>query len=203
MKVKELGTSKNSKTSFVVYPKVAGLPRRYAPRNDGRGVFRGSQLTKAALLVATLAICAQIIIPTGLVPFNLSLLAIFLIGALLTPTYAALSIITYLLLGIIGLPIFAGLSSGLGAILGPTGGYLISYLPMVLVISLLSKRNLILSLLLSIIICHTLGVLWLSYSRQIPIWSAFIVGSLEFLPFDFLKAAIALWLITKKERKPH
>ena len=35
--------------------------------------------------------------------------------------------IIYLALGAIGLPVFAGGSSGIGALLGPTGGYLLSY----------------------------------------------------------------------------
>ena len=158
------------------------------------------ELTYAAILIATLSICAQIVIPTGLVPFNLSLLAVFLIGTLLSPTLAALSIITYLLLGIIGLPIFAGFGSGFGAILGPTGGYLISYIPMVLVISLLAKENLILGILISIIICHVCGFLWLSYSRDIPVWTAFLIGSLKFLPFDLIKGLIAFLLIKKLDR---
>ena len=39
---KARGTSKNSKASFGACSKVAGLPRRYASRNDERGVFRGA-----------------------------------------------------------------------------------------------------------------------------------------------------------------
>src|SRR3989338_3067524 len=83
----------------------------------------------AALFAAFTAAVAwfRIPLPFTPVPITLQTLAVLLSGAMLGPYYGALSMIIYLALGAIGLPVFAGGSSGIGALLGPTGGYLLSY----------------------------------------------------------------------------
>lgn len=69
----------------------------------------------------------KIPLPFTPVPITLQTLMVLLSGAMLGSSYGALAMIIYLLLGAIGLPVFSGGSSGLGALLGPTGGYLLSY----------------------------------------------------------------------------
>lgn len=83
----------------------------------------------AALFAAFTAAVAwfKIPLPFTPVPITLQTLAVLLSGAMLGPYYGALSMIVYLALGALGLPVFAGGSSGIGALLGPTGGYLFSY----------------------------------------------------------------------------
>ena len=43
------------------------------------------------------------------------------------------SYLIYLLIGIAGLPVFSGFSSGFAKLLGPTGGYLIGFIPMAII----------------------------------------------------------------------
>lgn len=83
----------------------------------------------AALFAALTAAVAwfKIPLPFTPVPITLQTLVVLLSGAMLGAYYGALSMIIYLVLGAIGLPVFAGGSSGIGALLGPTGGYLFSY----------------------------------------------------------------------------
>ena len=83
----------------------------------------------AALFAALTGAVAwfKIPLPFTPVPITLQTLMVLLSGAMLGAYYGALSMIIYLLLGAIGLPVFAGGSSGVGALLGPTGGYLFSY----------------------------------------------------------------------------
>jgi biotin transporter BioY len=83
----------------------------------------------AALFAALTAAVAwfKIPLPFTPVPITLQTLAVLLSGVMLGSYYGALSMIIYLLLGAIGLPVFAGGGSGIGALLGPTGGYLFSY----------------------------------------------------------------------------
>ncbi len=69
----------------------------------------------------------RIPLPFTPVPITLQTLMVLISGAMLGPYYGALSMIIYLMLGAIGLPVFAGGSSGVAALLGPTGGYLLSY----------------------------------------------------------------------------
>jgi biotin transport system substrate-specific component len=66
-------------------------------------------------------------LPFTPVPITLQTLMVLLSGAMLGSYYGGLAMIIYLLLGAIGLPVFAGGSSGIGVLLGPTGGYLLSY----------------------------------------------------------------------------
>ena len=83
----------------------------------------------AALFAALTGAVAwfRIPLPFTPVPITLQTLMVLFSGAMLGPIYGALSMIVYLLLGAIGLPVFAGGSSGVGALLGPSGGYLFSY----------------------------------------------------------------------------
>ena len=86
-------------------------------------------LVFAALFAALTAAVSPLKIPLGFtpVPITLQTLVVLMSGAMLGPTYGALAMILYVVVGILGLPVFAGGGSGIGAILGPTGGYLISY----------------------------------------------------------------------------
>lgn len=83
----------------------------------------------SALFAAFTAAIAPVKIPLGFtpVPITLQTLAVLLSGAVLGPYYGALSMILYIAVGALGLPVFAGGSSGIGVLFGPTGGYLFSY----------------------------------------------------------------------------
>src|SRR5215207_3565682 len=84
-------------------------------------------MTRTALMAAVTAVAAQIAIPLEPVPFTLQVLAVILSGLLLGPRYGALAQAIYVLVGAVGVPVFAQFSGGLGVVLGPTGGYLVSY----------------------------------------------------------------------------
>ena len=83
----------------------------------------------AALFAALTGAVAwfKIPLPFTPVPITLQTLMVLLSGAMLGAYYGALAMVLYLTVGSIGLPVFAGGSSGVGALLGPTGGYLFSY----------------------------------------------------------------------------
>ena len=73
------------------------------------------------------ALAAQIAIPIGPVPITMQTFAVTLTGALLGSRLGAAALIAYLIEGAAGLPFFAGGGAGLGVLLGPTGGYLVSF----------------------------------------------------------------------------
>ncbi len=93
------------------------------------------QLITVSLMAAFIAVGAFVIIPVGPVPVSLQTFFVLLTGLLLSPRWAVAAVGLYLFAGIIGLPVFAGGTSGIGRIAGPTGGYLISALPAVWVAS--------------------------------------------------------------------
>src|SRR6478735_2827010 len=73
------------------------------------------------------ALAAQIAIPIGPVPITMQTFAVTLTGALLGSRLGAAALIAYLIEGASGLPFFAHGGAGFGYLLGPTGGYLISF----------------------------------------------------------------------------
>ena len=83
----------------------------------------------AALFASITGAIAWFTIPLPFtpVPINTQTLMVLLSGAMLGGEYGALAMLLYLLLGVIGLPVFAGGASGIGVLLGTTGGYLLSY----------------------------------------------------------------------------
>lgn len=155
-------------------------------------------LTRMALMTAITCVLSIITLPLGPVPLTLSVLAVFLVGALLPPLQAMITLWAYVLLGLAGLPVYAGMASGLGVVLGPTGGYLLSYPFMALVFSLMCRRRVlwqsILGIPLAIVLCHGVGSLWYSAVTHVPLAQTFAACSLPFLLPDLLKGAAALLL---------
>src|SRR5215207_7696744 len=95
---------------------------------DERGTSLSvAMMTRVALMAAVTAVAAQITVPIEPVPFTFQVLAVILSGLLLGPRYGALAQAVYVLVGAVGVPVFSGFAGGLGVILGPTGGYLVSY----------------------------------------------------------------------------
>src|SRR3989344_6465707 len=97
----------------------------------------------AALFAALTGAVAwfKIPLPFTPVPITLQTLMVLLSGAMLGPYYGTLSMIIYLILGVIGLPVFAGGSSGVAALFGPTGGYLFSYPVAAFVVGLFAAKS--------------------------------------------------------------
>ena len=89
--------------------------------------MKAHHLASTGFMTALTAVCAWISIP-GPVPFTLQTFAVFLAPGLLGGRLGAAAVGGYLLLGAFGLPVFAGFSGGIGALLGPTGGFLLGFL---------------------------------------------------------------------------
>ena len=98
-------------------------------------------LTRAALLAAVMCILAPISIPIGPVPITLGVFAVMLAGTILNWKEAGTAVLVYLLLGVIGLPVFSSGKSGPAVLVGPTGGYLWTFLIMAIIIALFSEKD--------------------------------------------------------------
>lgn len=88
-----------------------------------------------------LAISAQITIPIQPVPVTLQTFAVLLIGMAFGPKMGTTIILAYLVEGILGLPVFADFSWGLPILLGPTGGYLLGFIPAAFVAGYLLQKG--------------------------------------------------------------
>src|SRR6478752_9826029 len=129
----------------------------------------------AVLFVAVLTIvAAQISIPLPFtpVPFTLQPMVVLLGGAALGARLGMSSQILYLALGLAGLPVFAAspvLPQGLARLLGPTGGYLMSYPFAAFVAGYLAERGFdrryltsVLAMGAGLAIIFASGVLWMA-----------------------------------------
>lgn len=158
------------------------------------------QLTLSALMCALIAVCAQVIIPLPPVPLSLSLLAVYIAGALLGPVWGASAAGSYVLLGAAGMPVYAGFSGGVSVLLGPTGGFLLGYVFCAAVSGAIarrlgfSRRALWIAMLIGTACCYLTGTLWFcAVTGSVPA-AAFSACVLPFLPGDALKIALAVSL---------
>ena len=93
-----------------------------------------------AIGAAIIVIGSYISLTVLTVPFTLQTLAIFAVLMTTGGKRGTVSIFCYLLLGTIGLPVFAGFKGGFASILGPTGGFLIGFIPMGLIYLVLADK---------------------------------------------------------------
>ncbi len=156
--------------------------------------MKTKDLTLIAVFTAVMVIFAQISIPIQPVPITLSIFAVFLSTLLLGWRRGTIVQIIYVLLGICGAPVFQGFTGGAAKVVGPTGGYIMSYIVMALVMGLLvDKLNikkplaLMLVLLAGLAICYTLGTLWLIMITKMTLAKAVSVAVLPFIPLDLTK----------------
>ncbi len=160
-------------------------------------------LVMTGMFTAILVVMAQITIPTHPIPFTLSLFAVFLIGALLSPRYAFLSVIVYLLLGAFGVPVFSKMNGGIGYLTKSTGGYLMAYPIMAFITSLFYKYSkkfkvpaLACGMLISLFLCYLLGTLWFTKVSGMEFNDAIKACVYPFIPFDLVKIALAVSIST-------
>ena len=151
----------------------------------------------ASLLAALTAAGAYLSIPIGPVPIILQNMFVLLSGLLLGSRWGLASVGVYILAGACGLPVFAGGLGGISRIAGPTGGYLLGYLPAVYVIGLITekiKQNMVVDVIAMIcgcIIIYACGVTWLKVLTGMTLAKTLTVGMYPFLIGDALKIAAA------------
>ena len=154
-------------------------------------------MTLTAMLTALLCILGPLTLPLGPVPLSMTTAVLMLMGMLLGGQKASLCCVVYLLMGIAGLPVFAGFAGGMGALLGPTGGFLLGYLPMTALCGFVctrwEKRAVQLcAFLAGTAIVYLAGTAWYCWQAGTSLSTALAVCVLPFLPGDVLKIAAVL-----------
>ena len=168
-------------------------------------------LVYIAICTSLICICSWITVPSA-IPFTLQTFAIFATLGLLGGKRGMVAILIYIILGIIGLPVFSSFNSGIGVILGPTGGYIIGFLFSSFLYFLLEKfiKNenvkLILGFILSLILCYLIGTIWFYYvyGNNIEYMSFYNVMMICVIPFiipDLLKILLAFVVVKNVKRR--
>ena len=117
---------------------------------------------------ALTAIGAQVEIPHQPVPYTLQTLFVLLSGAVLGKRNGTISQLLYLLVGAVGAPVFSGMGFGVARLLGPTGGYLLSFPVAAFTVGYLISLNKhfiwsLLSMMVGLFIVFSLGTLQLNF----------------------------------------
>ena len=159
---------------------------------------RGLRMTVfGALMAALMAVGAYLSVPVGPVPIVLQNMFILLAGLLLGSRWGAGSVAVYLLAGAVGLPVFAGGLGGVGRLVGPTGGYLLGYLPAVWIVGFISGKTAgrmsgdVLAMVCASVVVYACGVSWLKVLTAMTWSKTLAVGLYPFIPGDGLKIAAA------------
>ncbi len=168
-------------------------------RNDLNISSQLQMTVYSSLMAALIAVGAFIAVPVGPVPIVLQNLFVMLAGLLLGSKWGLASVGLYLLAGICGLPVFSGGGAGLGHFFGPTGGYLVGYLPAVFVIGLTSEKTASMFLRVAALIAgaalvYLFGVSWLKIATGMSATKAMAVGMLPFLIGDAIKIVATLFI---------
>jgi biotin transport system substrate-specific component len=151
----------------------------------------------ASLLAALTAAGAYLSIPIGPVPIILQNMFVLLSGLLLGSRWGLASVGVYILAGACGLPVFAGGLGGISRIVGPTGGYLLGYLPGVFITGLIAEKTGqkmiydVIAMICGTIIIYSCGLIWLKVLTGMTSAKTLAVGMYPFLIGDALKIAAA------------
>ena len=157
-------------------------------------------MTSVALMSAIMCILGPLSLPIGPVPISLTNLVIFLAVYILGMKYGLLSYAIYFLLGLVGLPVFSGYTGGLAKIAGPTGGYLIGFFVLALIMGLFTdrfaKKKLIciFGMILAEAVMYVIGTTWLKMEAGMTWGAALAVGVVPFIIGDLVKIVIAAYL---------
>ena len=168
--------------------------------------FTIQQIAMIAVMTAVTCVLAPLSVPIGPVPISLTNLVIYFSLFILGTKKGTISYLIYLLIGLVGIPVFSGFTSGPGKLFGPTGGYLIGFIPLALIAGYFinhfhNKKALsFLGMILGTAVCYALGTTWLAIQAHMGFQAALMADVVPFLPGDFIKMILAL-LIAPQIRK--
>lgn len=158
-----------------------------------------------SLMAVVIALCSWISVPS-VVPFTMQTFAVFCALLLLGGKRATLAVGLYILLGAFGLPVLSGFQGGMGALLGPTGGYILGFLLCALLFWLFENRiSSVILLITGLLVCYLFGTLWFVYGyssggKEIGFGAAVMICVVPYLIPDAIKMLLA-FVLARRVRK--
>ena len=164
------------------------------------------------MCAAILVVCSWVSVQIGVVPVTLQTLGVCLVAGLFGWKRGTLSVLVYILLGALGLPVFSGFKGGAGILLGATGGYIIGFVFIALIVGLVSDKSgakllpLIIAMAAGIAVCYAFGTAWfaLVYAQKGEPKTLGAILSMCVLPFllpDIAKLALAALLTPRLKKR--
>ncbi len=152
-------------------------------------------LTLIAISAAIIAVLSPFTLPLGPVPITLQTLVIGLIATVLKARETFFAVLLYLIMGCMGIPVFAGGTSGIITLVSPTGGYLVGFLIGGTLISWLLQKvhyrftSAFTVNILGHLVMLLFGTVWLKYVSNVS-WT--VAMTLGFTPFIIVEIGKAI-----------
>ena len=160
-----------------------------------------------AAFAAAICVLSPFAIPAA-VPVTLATLGVYVAAGCLPPALSVGAVALYLAIGALGAPVFSGFSGGAAHLAGPTGGYLVGYLPLsALTSALISLRRRdragkrspfaaecavrAAAMAAGTLVLYALGTAWFVVSQNTTFAAALTTCVFPFLPGDAAKIAAA------------
>lgn len=167
-------------------------------KTEKSNFFNIRSMVFMAIFAALICVAAPYAIPMpGLVPISLGTFAIYLTGAMLGGKRGAVAVCVYILLGAAGLPVFTGFAGGFAKLLGPTGGYIVGYIPLVLLTGIFSDMpskkhwTMPVGMVLGTAIMYAFATAWYMIIYGTPLGAAIMSCVVPFLIGDTIKIVLS------------
>ena len=165
---------------------------------NGKARSNAKDIVIIALTAAIICVLAPLSIPLpNYVPISLTNLALYFLVYIVGTRRTSIAFVVYCLLGLVGLPVFSGFQGGAQKLVGPTGGFIVGFLPMIIVMGLFIEKHYEKKVLCVIVmeastwIAYLLGTFWYCYSMKAPFAAAIAACVLPFLAEDLIKMIVA------------
>ncbi len=175
--------------------------------------MKTKNLVLCAVCAAIICVLAPIAVPiAGMVPITLATFAIMLSGVLLGGRLGALSVVIYLIIGAVGVPVCAGYTPALPRLLGPTGGYLVGFIPLAFLCGAIYSRwgknsrgvkkyaFMLLGMIVGNVVLYAFGTAWFCILNNVSVIYALTLCVIPFLIGDALKIAAVMILAPVLEK---
>jgi biotin transport system substrate-specific component len=139
---------------------------------------------------------------------TLQVLGVFLAGLFLGPLWGGAAMVLYLLAGAVGAPVFSGGGAGIVELVGPTGGYLLSYPlaavavgaiahggPTVRPLEDVPLARQLAGMVAATALIYAVGVPFMWWNLDVTLRTAVITGAVVFVPAEAAKMAAAIGIV--------
>lgn len=160
--------------------------------------FSITQIAVIGVMTAVICILAPFSLPIGPVPISFTNLAIYIALYVLGMKRGTISYLIYLLIGLVGVPVFSGFTGGPQKLFGPTGGYLIGFIPMAVIAGIVIDKCMkkwyfcLFAMIAGTWVCYLFGTAWLAFQANMTFKAALAAGVIPFIIEDLIKMVLAL-----------
>ena len=155
-----------------------------------------NELVICSIFASLTAILTQISIPLPPIPITMQVFAISLCGLVLGKRLGFISISIYVLLGSIGMPVFSHFNGGIGYILGPTGGFILSFPIMVYIVGYFSDKyksiiGVYIGMIIGLLVSYIIGTIYFCGITNTSFIKGLTLCVVPFIVGDILKITLA------------